>query len=189
MQVPIEQISLEDRIKELSRVFAGCVRAEYEGVLPNATVTIHVKQHKSGERGEGKSAIRYDISDDTVSDETLEYQMNLHREPLTQRFLDKASSEYLESKRYPGVDNQIRHLGKVLEMRHLKMGSTELPDCDESDFCEIAEFALKKHWIYRIEIDRDLKIKMVECTLPSLLKEIVEHGPEFIEFIKDNLPN
>ena len=66
---------------------------------------------------------------------------------------------------------------------------TKHSDLDESDFSEIAEFALKKYWVYKIKVDRDLAIEMVKLTGSSLLTEIVEHGPEFIEFIKENLMN
>ena len=193
MQVPIEQISFEDQIKELSRVLAGCIREEFEDDLPNATVTIYVKQPKSGEQGTGESAFRYDISDDSVSDETVEYQMNLHREPLIQRFLDKVSLNYRESGRYQGHDHTIRFLGRVLEVKDLVTVPTEHldghPDLNESDFREIAEFALEKHWVYKIKIDRDLAIEMVKFTVPLFLQEIAEHGPEFIEFVKENFMN
>ena len=115
MQVPIEQISFEDQVKELSRVLARSVREEFEDDLPNATVTIYVKQPKSGDQGQGESAFRYDISDDTVSDETLEYQMKLHSEPLIQRFLECVSSNYRDSRRYQGHDRSIRFLGRVFK--------------------------------------------------------------------------
>ena len=42
--MPIEQISFANQIKELSTVFADCVREEFEDDLPNATITIYVKQ-------------------------------------------------------------------------------------------------------------------------------------------------
>ena len=40
-----------------------------------------------------------------------------------------------------------------------------------------------------IDIDRDLATEMVKFTVPSLVKEIIEHGPEFIEFVKEYLMN
>ena len=187
MQTPVDQITFEQQAEQLGRVFANCVQKEFEDILPNATITIYLKQPKSYEQGGGESAIRYDISDDTVSEETLEYQMNLHRDSLIQRFLDKASSEYSESKRYPGVDNQIRHLGKVLQITHLESGSTDLPDINISDFTEIAKIALEKKWFYKIEIDRDLVVKVIRLTAPYLVKLLEEPGTELIEFIKENL--
>ena len=145
MQVPIDQISFEQQVKESGRVFADCVREEYEDALPNATTTIYVKHPKSNEQGGGESAIRYDISDDSVNDGTLEYQMDSHREPLIQRFLDRVSSTYRESKRYQGSDYSIRFLGRYLEFRHLETTDTEHLDLGKSDFYEVAAFALKKN--------------------------------------------
>ena len=189
MQVPINQISFEQQAKELGRVFAGCVQEEWKGILPNATITIYLKHPKSHEQGAGESGFRFEISDDSVSEETLKYQMDSHREPLIQKFLDRVSSNYRESRRYQGHDRTIRFLGRVLEIKDLGTGSTEHLDLDESDFSEIAKFALEKNWIYRIKIDRDLVMEIVKFTVPSLAKEVMEHGPEFIEFVKGNLMN
>ena len=187
MQVPVEQISFEDQIKELGRVFAGCVREEFEDDLPNATVTIYVKHPKRGEQGTGKSGFKFSISDESVSAETLDYQINLHSEPIIQRFLDKISSNYRESGRYQGHDRTVAFLGRVLEIKGSLTASAEHINLDESDFSEIAEFALEKHWIYKIETDRDLVINMIKLAQPYLSKLLVEHGPDFIEFIKDSL--
>lgn len=183
MQVPIDQISFEQQVGELGRVFADCTRKEFEDVLPNATVTIYVKQPKCNDQGGGESGIRYDISDDSVSEETLEYQMDSRRDVLIQRFLDTVSANYRDSRRYRGHDRSIRFLGRVLEVKDLVTGPTEHFDFDESDFQEIAEFALKKNWFYTIEIDKYLVVEVMKLTRPFLLKLIEEHGSEFIEFI------
>ena len=187
MQVPIDQISFEQQIKELSRVFADCAREEFEGVLPNATITLYVKQPKSYGEGQGESGFQFSISDESVSGETLEYHMNSHGEPLIQKFLDRVSSNYRESGRYQSLDRSIKFLGRVLEIKGSLTASTEYINLDESDFSEIAKFALEKNWIYKIEIDRDLVIKIIKLAQPYLSKLLAEHGADFIEFIKDSL--
>ena len=51
MQTPVDQITFEQQAEQLGRVFANCVQKEFEDILPNATITIYLKQPKSYEQG------------------------------------------------------------------------------------------------------------------------------------------
>ena len=189
MQVPIEQISFEQLTTELGRVFADCFREEFENILPDATITIYVKQLKTYERGVS-SGILFHVSDDSVTEEKLGHLLRSHSESLTQKILDKASSTYRGSRRYPDVNQRIGFLGKILELGEMEITrseSMERSNLDNPDFYEIAMITLEKHWLYKIEIDKDLAIKVIKFTAPYLSKLLSELGPEFIEFIKENL--
>ena len=100
--------------------------------------------------------------------------------------MDKASTEYRDSHRYPGNNHQIRYLGQVFSIRR----PVESPQVDESDFLEIAEIAVRRNWFYKIELDKDMKEKIILLSMPEivdLLPELIDllsHLPEIVDYLK-----
>ena len=94
-------------------------------------------------------------------------------EQLVQRILDKASTEYRDSHRYPGNNRQIRYLGQVLSVGE----PVESPQVDESDFLEIAEIAAGRNWYHKIKISdigKDIKAEIVRLGVREIAKEIMD---------------
>lgn len=134
MQGHIEQITIEQAIKTAKRVFVDSVKEEYENSLPNAAITVYIKNPEIDEKG-ARSGFMFNISDDTVTEEELEHQLRSRQESLTQRFLDKAAA-HPNSKRNPDVNNRIKFLGLILETEWdiSQTESTELSEVDKSEF-------------------------------------------------------
>ena len=145
MQGHIEQITIEQALQTAERVFIDCVKEEYENILPNAVITVYIKKPEFHEKG-ADSGFMFKISDDTVTEEELEYQLRSHQELLTQRFLNKAAT-YPNSKRSSSVNNRIKFLGLILETGWSisQAESTELSEADKSDFIEIAKINIKRN--------------------------------------------
>ena len=53
LEVPIEEIPFKQKATALGRIFAGCLQEEFGDAVPNATITIYVKQPKSVEQDTG----------------------------------------------------------------------------------------------------------------------------------------
>ena len=87
--MPHERFLTEERLKHLGSLFAECVKEVYKDSLPNAKFTVYMRTPKYDDKGNASSAIKYDVSDDTVDDKTLEKQMRLVHERLAQCFLSK----------------------------------------------------------------------------------------------------
>ena len=178
MEIPVEQISIEQRIENLGCVFADCIKEEFEDILQGATIAVYIEKPKFHERG-ADSGILFDISHDSVDIEKLRF----HCESLTQRFLDKASSTYRESKRYPDINHRIRFLGQILKLGQMEISeseSTELSNLDRSDFCKIVETTLNKKK-YKVVISRDQIVELVKLVGPETLEQLTEQAIEFLK--------
>lgn len=145
MQGHVGQITIEHAMKEAERVFVDSIKEEYENSLPNAVITVYMKNFEIDEKG-ASSGFMFNISDDTVTEEELEHQLRSRQESLTQRFLDKAAT-YPDSKRNPDVNNRIRFSGLILEIGWdiSSIKTTELSEADKSEFIEIAKIGIKRN--------------------------------------------
>ncbi len=162
MQMPPERILTEERLNDLGSAFADCVKESFKDTLPKAKITVYMRTPKYDDKGNMSSAFRYDISDDTVDEETLKEQTDYQREPLRQCFLDKVSQN---KDRDPGR-NWVGYFGHVLSLE-MQDGSesdkelTERLSFDESQWIKIIEFAQKKNWYSKIEIIGGMVIQTI----------------------------
>lgn len=198
MKVTPKQTLTEDRLNDLSSAFADCVKESFKDTLPKAKITVYMRTPKYDDKGNMSSAFKYDISDDTVDEETRKELMALQYEPLRQCFLDKIS---------PNTDrdpdrNWVGYFGHVLSLDEVPDSEsdeklTELFSLDESQWIEIIEFAQKKNWYSKFEIIggvvRQAIIQISVRELWGLLKAHLsedtesgdDHSTDLIEKIKD----
>ena len=169
-------VSIEQKVENIKRIIVDCVKEEFTDSLPGPTITVYRKHPKYISQGEAEFALRLNISDDSLDDEAFKSKTDYHLEQLVQRILDKASTEYRDSRRYPGNNHQIRYLGQVLSIGK----RVESLQIDESDFLEIAEIVVRRNWFYKIEIDKEMKEKIILLSIP----EIVDLLPELIDLLK-----
>ena len=99
MPVTPEQILTEKRLNDLGSNFADCVKESFKDTLPKAKIIVYMRTPKYDDKGNMSGAFKYDISDDTVDEETLKEIIELQREPLRQCFFNKLSSK---TNREPG---------------------------------------------------------------------------------------
>jgi hypothetical protein len=166
-------VSIEQKVENIKRIIVDCVKEEFKDSLLGSTITVYIKHPKYTPQGKAETAFYLGTSDDTLSDEAFKKKMDYHSERLVQRILDKASTEYRDSHRYPGNNRQIRYLGQVLSVGE----PVESPQVDESDFLEIAEIAAGRNWYHKIKISdigKDIKAEIVRLGVREIAKEIMD---------------
>ena len=145
MQTETERTKIEHALTTAERVFFDSIKEEFEGVLPYAVITVYAKKPEFHERG-ARSGFMYRISDETLTEKELEFQILSREDSLTQRILDKAAT-YPDSKRYPDVNNRMRFLGIIANIGQAIPSSlsTELSEAEISDFYEIGRIGIKEN--------------------------------------------
>ena len=204
MQMPPERLLTEESLKHLGSLFAECVKEAYKDSLPNAKFTVYMRTPKYDDKGKESSAIRYEVSDDTVDDETLKEQMELQHEPLGQCLLDKISAN---KDREPGR-NWVGYYGRVLTLGKeqpsigevqpsMSNESIEGLSLDESQWIEIIKFAQRRNWYSKYKIIGgvlrqtiiQISLREIWDLLKARLSEGIESGDEHLtdlmEKIKD----
>ncbi len=198
MKVTPKQTLTEDRLNDLGSAFADCVQESFKDTLPKAKITVYMRTPKYDDKGNMSSTFKYDISDDTVDEETCKELMDIQYEPLRQCFLNKISPN---TGREPGR-NWVGYFGHVLSLGEVPDSEsdeelTELFSLDESQWIEIIEFAQKKNWYSKFEIIggvvRQAIIQISVRELWGLLKAHLsentesgdDHSTDLIEKIKD----
>ena len=191
MQVTPEQILTEERVNDLGSAFADCVKESFKDPLPKAKITVYMRTPKYDDKGNMSGAFKYDISDDTVDDETLKELMDLQHEPLRQCFLNKVSPN---TDRDPGR-NWVEYFGHVLSLGEVPDSESdeELTDffsLDESQWIEIIEFAQKKNWYSKFEIIGGVvKRAIIQISVSELWELLKAHLSEETQSGDDHLTN
>ena len=195
MQEPFERILTEERLKHLGSLFGECVGEMYKDSLPKAKFTVYVRTPKDDGKGNESSAFIYQVSDDTVDDETLKKQMDLRHEPLRQCFLDKVS---LNTDRDPDR-NWVGYFGRVLTLEDEQPSiSEEQPSMsnepigdlalDESQWIEIIKFSQRRNWFSKIEITPgQVILTVIQLTAPGIWDILKPHLSEEIKIGNERL--
>lgn len=144
---------------------------------------------KYDDKGNMSSAFKYDISDDTVDEETLKEQMDLQHDPLRQCFLDKISPN---TDREPGRD-WVGYFGQVLTLKDEQpsisekqpsMNNEPIGDLalDESQWIEIIKFSQRRNWFSKIEITSgQVILTVIQLTAPGIWDILKPHLSEEIK--------
>ena len=178
MEVRINQIPLEQKVSQLLDIYADCLRDEFVDVLWNGTVTLYVKQPESRKNGIYVEFF-YEIYHETASGEMLEEIISVSFDPIVQKVLNRASSEYRESCRYPNHSNRIKFMGEpiveIIKPQDLIAKSPEHMENDQSDFYVAAKFNVKKNGLnYKITEEMRTGFKVL------VSKEVVESVIEIL---------
>lgn len=189
MQATPKKILTEERLNDLGSAFADCVKVSFRDTLPKAKITVYMRTPKYDDRGGMSSAFKYNISDDTVDQETLKEQMDLQHEPLRQCFLDKVS----QNKDRDPDRNWVGYFGHVLTLgdeqtsiseKQMSMGNepNNDPALDESQWIEIIEFAQRDNWYSKIGITKgQVILTIIQLSAPEIWELL---KPHLIEGIK-----
>ena len=141
MQVsPDERILTEERSNDLASTFADCIKELYADKLPNAKFTLYMKTPKSDDQGSESTAFMYNVSDDSVDEETLDMYINSLEQPLSQCFLGKLSP----NKDRDPDRNWVGYHGRVLSLKVEPKSVDNKPIgdlfLDESQWIKIIKF-------------------------------------------------
>ena len=191
MQVTPKQTLTEDRLNDLGSAFADCVQESFKDTLPKAKITVYMRTPKYDDKGNMSSAFKYDISDDTVDEETCKELMDLQYEPLRQCFLNKISPN---TGRDPGR-NWVGYFGHVFSLGEVPDSEsdeelTELFSLDESQWIEIIKFAQKKNWYSKIEIIGGAVIRtIIQISVSEMWELLKAHLSEGTLSADDHLNN
>ena len=189
MQATPKDILTEERLNALGTAFADCVKELFKGTLPQAKITVYMRIPKYDDKGNMSSAFKYDISDDTVDEETLKEQMDLQHDPLHQCFLDKLSPN---KDRDPDC-NWVRYFGQVLTLKDEQPSiSEEQPSMsnepigdlalNESQWIEIIKFSQRRNWFSKIEITSgQVILTVIQLTAPGIWNILKPHLSEEIK--------
>ena len=185
MQAPPEPVLTEQKLKHLGSVFADCIKEVFKGSLPDAMFTVYIQSPKSDERGNESSAFMYQVSDDSIDEETLQKQVDHQHGPIIRCFLDKLALEDSDNKSLG--PNQVIYFDQILSFGESQISKideepVEYPFIDESKWIEIVEFAQRDKWYSKIEITGgQVVLTIIQLTGPEIWRLL---KPHLIEGIK-----